>query len=98
VKQLEPGSGGLVFLIEHVKTKQQSVLKISYVDEKRKAEFEKQIDFWKNLNLKDEHIVILKENLYDNTNACLIFFLFFLLCFLFNFVFLFNLRYGYGIL
>jgi hypothetical protein len=28
----------------------------------------------------------------------LIFFLFFLLCFLFNFVFLFNLRYGYGIL
>jgi serine/threonine protein kinase len=56
--------------VDHSETKKQSILKVSYVDEKKKDEFEKQIGFWKELCLKDMHIVILKDCFYDNLNAC----------------------------
>jgi serine/threonine protein kinase len=72
---MEPGTGGAVYLIEHLKTKERNVLKTMFVNDKKKEEFEKQIKFWKELCSKEEsHIVILKEYFYDESSGCLSFY------------------------
>jgi serine/threonine protein kinase len=69
---MEPGAGGFVFLIKHVETEERSVLKVSFVKEEKKKEFEKQIEFWKELCSKETHIVILENWFFDDTYGCIV--------------------------
>jgi hypothetical protein len=71
IQQIKPGANGIVFLVKHTSSGEMRILKVCFVEEQEKKDFEEQINHWKKLCVMDDHIVIYKENFYDGLNACL---------------------------
>lgn len=69
---MKPGAGGNVFLVQHTKTHEKFVLKVSFVEEDKKKQFEEQMNFWKTLCAESEYFVLLKEYFFDGRNSCII--------------------------
>jgi hypothetical protein len=67
---LRPGAGGNVYVVEDMNNHEKFVLKSSYIEESKKAQFEKINSGWKNLSSKN--IVEFKEFFYEDTKSCLL--------------------------
>jgi hypothetical protein len=82
LKILPPGTGGYVYVVEHLITHEKMVLKSSYVDESKREKFEKVTLAWKTASNLSEYIVKFKDFFYKGPTACLMLFICLFICLL----------------